>query len=158
MKRRKPLAFGETPFHKMTKKQLITVACQMYAALSRTRSQLAISKETDALINPHNTPYWGRSGMGGLALEMAVQALEAALFGYARENVYRAFFRYANDLLFDSTTYEIGSGWMVCTACKTMLGSRHNRRGMACREVFNSQCTGVLRPLTWDDLKPEDVS
>lgn len=158
MSRKKQLRFGETPFHKMTKKQLLIVACQMYAALSRTRSHVAMRKAADEY-NGNIGGYWGENGQGGIALAMAEQALYAAQAGYTSEAVYRSFFRYATDLLFDNSKYKIGSGWMVCPVCGTMLGARGDGttvEGQICKDAFpiqKGECPGVYRPLTWDDLR-----
>lgn len=88
-----------------------------------------------------DSPYWGLSGSGGNALEMGTQALEPyERNAKRRESIYRSFFRYAVDLLFDG----LGVGWKICDADGTML---------APGEHGCIQCKGPMRPITWEDLK-----
>jgi hypothetical protein len=137
----KKLKWGQTPFDKMTKKKLLLVAKTMYSALISARSALAI------LDYPKGNPYFGERGSGGRALEKAEQAYQLATSGHDSENVYRSFFRYADDLLFDCSVFEIGSNWYVCDKCKTMIGIRNNSDKTCI-------CGNEMRKMTWDDLKP----
>ena len=153
--RKKRLSWGQTPFHRMTKKQLLVHAMRMYSALESTRSALAISKH-----NESSHPYW-INGTGGRALEKAEQALQHVNKGFDMENVYRSFFRYGIDLLFDDTDkIGIKTKWGVCDKCDCMYGG--NNAGIEIGEPLKDtvgqpcitpNCDGVLRALTWGDLK-----
>lgn len=172
MPRKKQLKWGQTPFDRMTKKELTRHAQRMYSALSSCMSvigmqqamdrfQVAQAKgsDPDALSLDQLHPYWGCDGSGGRALEKARQALVLVDQPYDKEVIYTSFFRYADDLLFDGSQFNVVTGWVVCPKCGTMLGSRlkdsgKNRlEGKACSESGLSQCDGIFRPITWEDLK-----
>jgi hypothetical protein len=140
------LKWGQTPWDDMTKEELLREVQRMYAALSNANSVMKMARYGN-----ENSPFWGNEGTGGKALEMSRQILEP-LDRYG-EAIYRRFFRYAYDLLFDQTNFKIGFDWQVCPMCGVMLGSGHDE-GRPC-EMGKPGCTGIMRKLTWDDLKPD---
>jgi hypothetical protein len=157
MSRIKELKWGQTPFHRMTKKALVLTACRLYAAAVSARSVIGMDKAANEAMG-RNMAFYGTDGTGGRSLEMLEQALREAEKGYDQEDIYRSFFRYALDLLFDGSVYRIGKNWMVCPVCGTMLGGRGDGstvEGQVCHEAYGlarGKCEGVFRRLTWDDL------
>ncbi len=145
------LKWGQTPFDNLSREELLREVQRMFSALKSAKTVLSM-----AMLDNENSPYWDI----GIALEKVNQVVNGIYDKFDRESVYRVFFRYANDLLFDTSKYNIGTGWSVCPICGMMIGSdidgtRHD--GKICKEVIlgNSMCNGILRPLIWDDLKPE---
>ncbi len=155
--RKKSLKWGQTPWDKMSKEELLHEVWRMYSAMRALYSVVKMDRErSDAITITH---YFGRNGVGGNALEKGRQILEP-LFGQYKDgegDLYRSFFRYADDLLFDqSTGYTmIGGLWHVCPECGTMIGDNprgESSNGKPCH-MGKKDCKGIMRPLTWDDLK-----
>lgn len=122
----------------------------MYSAVVSLGSCMRVSRVS----NP-SSPYWSADGSGGRALLKADQ-IEAIKEKYYSEDIYRSFFRYADDLLFTG----VGFGWDVCPKCGTMVGAsggnKKRHTGLRCGDVIGfkqRECDGILRPLQWDDLK-----
>ena len=160
--RKKSLKWGETPWDNMGKDELLREVQRMYSA---ARSLYAIVR-MDADMREHfggNTVYFGKTGVGGAALEKGRQVIDALFERYkeGEGDVYSSFFRYADDLLFDTSTgYEfLRKEWHICTKCKTMLGENPRGKkllGARCSDVFGlKDCDGTYRLITWDDLKKE---
>ena len=150
------LRWGETPFTGLSPDELMRHCQRLYAACESMASCLAVSR---AGSSEHN-PYWGPGGAGGRALEQGEQALKAANAGIDKESIYRSFFRYARDLLFEPNgSTQIGFGWHVCSACGTMVGARGDKPGelIGRRCEWTTDCKGELRLITWDDLKPRET-
>lgn len=152
------LNWGETPWDKMTREELLREVQRMYAAVNAADSVLNLMR-IDENGNRREDGFWGKGGTAGRAHEMTRQIAEPLWNEYDREQMYDGFFRYANDLLFDrSTGYRIGFGWAVCPVCGDMYGETGDGRssiGRPCNEHLREDCPGVLRPLTWDDMQPE---
>jgi mannose/fructose/N-acetylgalactosamine-specific phosphotransferase system component IID len=78
---------------------------------------------------------------------------------YSSEDLYRSFFRYALDLLFEHKSgYRIGFGWAMCPVCDQMFGENAEGKpsaGTRCAEHLNKTCPGILRPIEWADLRTE---
>ena len=143
------LVWGETPWDSKSKEELLRDVQRMYDAIVAMNSCLHIIKYHD-----QQSPYWGPGGSGGRSLEMSRQVLAPIHAQYDESDIYRSFFRYATDLLFDqSMPIRTGSGWMICPVCGTMTGNpdRSPDIGEACRMTRN--CTGITRALILDDLK-----
>lgn len=139
------LNWGETPFDHMTPEAVLLNAKRMYSALVTLRSlakQLRLGNE--------QSPFWS-IGVGGSAIEKGEQAYAAVTGGFTEENIYRSYYRYADDLLFDTSKHPmIGSGWYVCATDGQMIGrSLAGDPPSSCRT-----CGGPMRPLIWDDLNP----
>ena len=152
MPKKRELNWGETPFDRMKQSDLRMVAVRLFSALGSARSALAMSQA----LGP-DSPYWGNDGTGGRALEKSDQALANVTKGFDEEEIYRCFFRYADDLLFDSSTFHIGSAWTVCPGCLVMVGDRSGKYvGKPCADFkFGKKgCDGVGRRLEWSDLAP----
>lgn len=153
--RPKTLTWGLTPFHYMARAELLEQAQRLYAAGTSMRSVLKIHEAAD----PH-APYWTQ-GTGGKALERGAQALTLAEQGYSSRDVYDAFYAYANDLLFSDNPakpdMEMRREWHICPKCGLIVGSvvGPSPNGKTHSEYMQwGPCDGIMRPFTWDDLKP----
>jgi hypothetical protein len=145
------LNYGETPWDDMTKEELLFEVWRMYSALVSSHTALAL------VSGPEPSPFWGRGGTqaGGGVGGAALDEIEMALGGLFeddvyREQIYRAFFRYANDLLFDPNH---GFRWMACDSCDNFIGPG-GRDAPLPTKCGTAKCKGApLRPLCWDDLR-----
>lgn len=148
------LKWGQTPWDNMSKEELLREVQRIYSAVSSLYGVVFMYSQ----INDPSGPYWSHRGVGGISLEKGRQILQPINDKYSDEDVYRVFYRYANDLLFDSSKYEIGSNWLVCPVCGDMWGTNgdHIKEGMKCTDGprRNTKCDGVLRKLEWSDLDP----
>ena len=152
MSRKRTLKWGETPFHHLSHDELLRTTERMYAAILSMNFALKMCDDGS------DAGFWGTEGSGGTALEKARQIIKPIHTAYSDEDIYRSFFRYANDLLFDRSTYKIGFGWVVCDTCKVMVGETvqgDSYLNHKCSEIFDyKKCPGTFRPLTWGDLAP----
>lgn len=146
-----PKPFGWTPFEDMSRDELVRQCQRLYAATSSLSYMGKMLRAGD-----EHGLYWA-VGSGGRALEMGEQALAAADANHAEEATYDTFYRYAVDLLFeDKPELALHSYWSVCPKCHDMLGSRRKAddcSGKVHKDVTMGQCDGVMRPLTWHDLR-----
>ncbi|HEJ2342242.1 TPA: hypothetical protein ACWLUJ_005759 [Pseudomonas aeruginosa] len=144
----KELEWGQTPFDECTREELIHHCARLYSATSALSSAAQMVQD--------KSRFWTQ-GSGAEALEKGRQALESARNGFDAENIYRAYFRYAGDLLFsEAPGLEIRTGWVVCPVCgqiASTFGGGSNS-GKMCSEILPGDCSGILRELSWDDLKP----
>lgn len=148
----KKLEWGQTPWDNLTREELLREVQRMASALQSANSVL---KMVEAVGSDH--PFW-TEGTGARAAAKVNQAL-FRLADYSSENVYRSFYRYADDLLFDrSTKPRIGWGWAVCPVCDQMIGEGTEGQsavGTPCASHLHNECAGILRAITWDDLQPK---
>jgi hypothetical protein len=150
---KKTLKYGQTPWDGLSREELLRELQRAYSAVVSTRSALRV------LARGKTDGYWSKRGTGGHAIAKAdrVVAIEAEYEG-GGETIWRAFFRYADDLLFDGLGYD----WDICPKCGTMLGrsqpNGERMTGKVCGEHFpaKNKCDGIMRPLTWDDMSPND--
>jgi hypothetical protein len=139
----KKLKWGETPFDKMDRAQLLLHCQRMYDACTGSRSLLRQFEWADP-----NSPFWGRKhGSGGRELAKLSDIVETIEATFDHESIYRAFFRYATDLLFP--TLGIGSRWHVCDKCGSMQGAACDGAVHLC-----VMCKSTMRPIVWADLSP----
>jgi hypothetical protein len=141
----KRLEWGETPFDKLSRDELLRHAQRMYNTVESMYSALRLSSHgrTDG--------FWGTEGTGGKAIEKGRQVLEPIHQEWEKEDIYRSFFRYATDLLFAKNEYRIGAGWGVCPKCGTMLGETLDGKTSIGNPCI--RCGETLRALSWEDLK-----
>lgn len=166
--RKKKLKWGQTPWDDMSREELLKTIWRLWVALDRSNGILqsmlfttCIQEGIDAK-SPQAfeaiSPYWGKEGMGGAALEMVRQAVDPIQNQVDGETMFRSFFRYADDLLFDQNGFcFIGSNWVVCPKCNCMYGSRRGDMvGKKCSDhpFGKEECGGVFRKLQWEDLRP----
>lgn len=148
----KELEWGCTPWDDMTKEELLREVQRMYSAITSASSVLAI------WANSQTSAYWGPEGVGGKASEKIRQVINHTESEYESEEIYRAFFRYADDLLFDCREVSLGAGWCVCPLCDRMFGRTiggDRAEGKKCGSIGGNACVGVLRPIIWEDLAPK---
>lgn len=148
------LEWGQTPWDGMSREELLRTVQRMYSTIRTCESHLLVQRSNQSSTYP-SSPYWGSYGSGGRAIAKCTQSLQDVRSRFDQESVYRAFFRYADDLLFEG----VGSGWGVCPECQGMYAGVPDRPtiGRLCCDVFpipgETACTGILRPISWDDLK-----
>ena len=152
------LKWGETPFHRMTHDELLVHAMRMYSALLTADSVMKLLSHGKTAADL----FWF-GGTGGVGLERAKQALAAVNDGFDEENIYRSFFRAGNDLLFEDGGQEaVKSKWAVCPKCNSSFaspgGPGEPYKDIAGEKCHLPKCDGILRPLTWEDFKPEDTA
>jgi hypothetical protein len=158
MAKEKELDWGETPFHKMSPDELLKVAIKMYDACVHAKSALALSSHRDP-----QSLFWTQ-GTGGIALEMCNQVVDPLEKQYGSENIWRAFYRPGNDLIWkDNGPLKLTTKWAICPECGNMIGTTLGREqenwGKKCVDAKNpfapKDCKGVLRPVKWLDLQPK---
>jgi hypothetical protein len=143
------LAWGQTPFDKLSRDELLRHCQRLYAACSAMHSDLSVMR-----VGHEHEIYW-ECGAGADAIEQGEQALAAVNKGFDKESIYRSFFRYARDLLFESKgKLHIGFNWFICDTCGIMR-SFVDKRPLAGKSC-DAECPGVFRAITWNDLKPSD--
>lgn len=169
---KKELEWGETAWDDLTREELLKEVWKMFSALQSANTVLL--QTVDARFLPFvdlsdgdytkarkaveklasEDLYWGQ-GTGATALTKVKQALSRAN-KYSSENIYRSFFRYADDLLFKRDTKRIGWGWVVCSKCGQMVGETLDGKsdlGKPCKYGVKD-CKGIYRRLKWSDLRP----
>lgn len=135
-----PLPFGKTPWDEMERPELLRTIQRFYSALTSSRSALCLTSHGETM------GFWGNRGSGRKAIIKCEEAL--APYEENSENIYRAFFRYANDLLFESP--HVGFRFGVCLKCGCSYADVEPPRV----PVSCESCGGKMRPLNWDDMKP----
>lgn len=146
----KKLKWGQTPFDKLSKKELLYLVKKMYSALNSVKSVLNIIKG-----NQSDSLFW-KEGSGYNVLEKVNLCIDPVIQEYNSEDIYHAYYRYANDLLFSR---ELGFNWVICSKCGSMIGNentleRQKRIGQKCKDVLHHSCDGTFREITWEDLQP----
>ena len=149
-KAQRELEWGQTPWDEMTWPELRREVQRLYSALESARGIMGQHR-----FAREHSPFWGPEGVGGRAWEKAQQALAVP---FTSESLYRSFYRYADDLLFeDRNGVQIGFGWVICPKCGTMRGvdaRRDKLIGTPCEHGV-PDCTGEVRALQWSDLQPK---
>lgn len=145
------LEFGETPWDKMDRESLLREVQRMYSAVSSLHSALSLCKGP---LGPNLGPYWKLYGSGGQALAKGDHIIASIEANYNCDEVYHAFFRYADDLLF---TRGMGFNWQICTKCRAMIGNK-DLEGKPCKDWLLPHCDGMMRPIQWSDLQPKPKS
>lgn len=131
------MRFGETPWDEMSRDGLLRLVQKQHSALITCASILHMSRA----INPDSTFWTSAQGTGFQALAKA----DSCLSDTDHEEIYRMFFRYADDLLFSPA---LGGNWMVCPEGH-FIGSY---------DVAPYICSihhVAVRPLEWSDLSPK---
>lgn len=146
---KRKLNWGETPWDDLSREELLREVQKLYSALDAARSVMTIVSKS----NPSG--FWRGTGSGRLAIEKCAQAQERARM-FDSESVYRSFFRYADDLLFEG----MGCDWVVCDRCEGMWSNiapeGKDLVGEPCRNCDRKGIDSPLRKITWDDLKPKE--
>jgi hypothetical protein len=148
--RRKTLKWGETPWDKMTREELMREVQRSYAAVEGAHGVL------DQLrFGTESNPFWSNEGVGGRAMSRLNAILDPIKAKY--NEVYHSFFRYATPLLFDEP-----NKWVVCPECGTMLKGLVGKEtsamvGSKCGDNMPGaakSCPGVMRWVEWSDMQP----
>lgn len=138
------LEYGQTPWDDMSREELLREMQRAYAAVDAARSALELS------VGSEPVPFWRAGGRGYRALEMCEAVVSRVERQFNSEDVYRAFFRYAVDLLFGP---EFGSGWRVCPKGH-MLGDTPTTEGARRSHRVCSLCDAPMRDIEWRDIQP----
>ncbi len=141
------LQWGETPWDNLSREDLLREVQRMYAAVLSADGALSLCRGNE------RGGFWSASGgTGGRALAKCELARAWVESEYDHENVYRAFFRYAVDLLFSP---ELGFGWTACDGCDVLTGPMDGKPivGQPCSECARQGRQSVRRPLEWRDLE-----
>jgi hypothetical protein len=151
----KDLEWGQTPWDDLSRDDLLREVRRMYAAIVALETVAKLCRVSDEA-----SPFWSMRGTGGRGLEHARQILQPLHAAYGSESIFRSYFRYAVDLLFDG----LGVEWAVCDVCGQMLGghlgadgSYKSVAGQPCASHLGRECSGILRPLKWEDLQRQDA-
>lgn len=139
------MKWGTTPWDDLPREELMREIKRMYSALEAAYGVMNLARLGDK-----HAPFWaGVDGSGRLALEKTNQVLRS--YKNRSDDIYRAFFRYADDLLFDG----LGRNWMVGD-CGDMI-TCHSVVGPVICPVCKQNGKGEvpMRRITWDDLKPQ---
>jgi len=145
------LEWGQTPWDSLSREELLREVQRYYAALTETASVLKQQRDADG-----GAPFWSIAcgGSGGMALAVAESVLKRVdTDDRQRESTFRAFFRYAYELLFPDVPHR--TRWAMCDTCGRMIGHPESRVGLACGSVTGAPCSGTMRAITWDDLAPK---
>jgi hypothetical protein len=146
----KELKWGETPFHKMSHEELLQYAIKTYPALLSAQNAMGMYYRIG------DQPFWQNIGAGGKAFKRVHEIIKDIHSEYDEENIYFSFYRYAYNFLFEESD---GWGtWYMCSKCGQMCSdSKEILSDKMCKDIFTySDCDGVMRKLTLDDLKPKE--
>lgn len=141
------LEWGETPWDNLTREELLREVQRYHSAHA---SAYGVMRQL-AMGSPH--PFWSE-GPGAKAMAKAEQVRER-LAGFNSELVYRSFFRYADDLLFEG----LGDNWRACDTCEVMfsrIGPPSRKNHLLCNDCKRKGIDSITREITWDDLKPKE--
>lgn len=143
------LKWGETPWDRLGREDLLREVQRMFSALQSAQAVILMARG-----NSPTEGFWGDGGTGGCAVAMVQHALRPhEETDEKREQLYRMFFRYADDLLFPDVP-GAGFGWMICDKCRTMTGAQPDGT-KATRCIGCEMRDGVVspvRPIEWRDL------
>jgi hypothetical protein len=146
---RTDLEWGQTPWDRLSREELLREVQRYYAALTETRSALAMQSNFAPAAS-----FWSVIGSGGFALAMANSVLSRVdADDQACESAFRSFFRYAYELLFPDVPQR--THWAICDTCGRMVGHPESRAGVLCASATGAPCTGTMRAFTWEDLAPK---
>lgn len=149
MTKGKELEWGQTPFDNMSRSELLVMVRRMYSAVASLNS----------VVNQYRHftpgPYWDQENTGGRALTKGTSVLESIHAEHDPDNIYRAYYRYADELLFPELVKE----WAVCSSCGSMVGLDSKSRsavGKKCTSLLGHtpKCPGIFRSLDLSDLRP----
>lgn len=143
--KRNVVEFGKTPWDDLDRNALLREVQRYYSAAKSAQGALK-----RLMYKREQEPFWSDSmGTGGIALEKLRQCF-ATIEDYDEDSIYGAFFRYADDLLFDSDQYAIGSRWQYCKRCKNFWGGVSDQSLPV--DTQCPQCHQEMEPLTWSHL------
>lgn len=135
MPRKRRLEWGETPWDKLSREELLIEVKRMCSAVASAEHALVMTRGTAT------DSFWGAEGSGGIAIEKCRQITDSIHVKFNESDIYRSFYRYADDLLFSG----VGRGWLVCETGHMVGGGKLD----VCR-----MCNTAFRPIEWRDLAP----
>jgi hypothetical protein len=146
----KELGWGQTPWDNLSREELLREVQRMWSCIVSVDTCLKLNKLNNAYENGGICSSYWTCGTGYEALNKTSYIINKIKKDYDLEDVYRAFFRYADDLLFE----KVGVNWYCCPKCRMMIGNRNMLENMICKEhTLSINCDGILRKFCWDDLR-----
>lgn len=145
------LEWGQTPWDQMTRAELQLQVQRLYSATVALNNAL----QTVSQMSGRDPYFSDPKAAGTAALEKGRQAITAAEGNFESGNVFEAFFRYADDLLFEA---PIGHGWMLDETGRMVALSREHSiiyHNAAANTAGLPHLHGYVRRLTWADLEPK---
>jgi len=140
------LNWGETPFTHMDVDELRLHAARLYAALELAHSRLTLVQEIVDADGTNRHP-----NVFERPLSAARQALMAVRIGYPQEAIYRNFFRYASQMLFEPHSPAVTTLWLC-----HVDGSDDSLRGVTpdqYQEIMAGPEKDVYRLMTLADFE-----
>lgn len=107
------LQWGESQFAHMSKEELVPLVEMMYMAISSADWVLTCLHR----LHPESG-YW-TVGAGARAKERTSQVLDAVELLHDHDDAYRAFFRYADSVMFKRSPSN--PPWFICDRCLNMI-------------------------------------
>lgn len=127
--------WGQTPWENLTKEELILECARMWSVIVLAQPVM----DRCGCISGGGVP---------LALTRAEQVLDDVP---ESDSIYRAFFRYADSLLFPA-----GPEWKICDNCESLWAGRQSPDPGYCHMCkVTRKGEFSLRPLTLADLRPQ---
>lgn len=141
----KELQFGQSPFDTLTREELILHCERLYRATKSLHSSLSQAQEFD----PENPYFADRDGLGNRAIEKGRQAMAPIEENYSQEDLYRAYERYIDPLIFENTsTTEVAVPWYICHGCKRMVSTPNPTPDLA--QHHTGGCQSAYELLTYE--------
>ncbi len=141
------LKYGQTPWDRLSRKELLLLLCRYHSALSSAASCLRMSR-----VGSEDHPYFGPDGSAGHAIAKAdfIMRLAGEDMDAGSEKIYRQFFRSATSVLFPGVPLNRGlSPWYICETCGQMLSGSVDPPSRLCK------CDGAWRPFRMSDIRPD---
>lgn len=145
------LRYGQTPWDRLSRTELLLMVCRYHDALSSAASCLRVMRCQD-----DNSPYWALpGGEGGRALAKwdFLDTISSQNSDTAHEKIYRAFFRSAGRVLFPGVNLGGWHKWWICEACGQMSATADTFDGKPKRPCHCSD--SEWRPFRLSDIRPD---
>jgi hypothetical protein len=144
---KRKLRWGETPFDRMDRAELLRFARRAYAALDSARSALSIIRGPC----DERDPFWGAGGTGGDALSYCRIVLTP--FEKDADDIYRFYFRPAGSLLWPELPKS--ETRLICDNCGQWIAQRGSTLDLAHPAFLMKQgCPPEMRQMTLADVAP----
>lgn len=146
MRNVKRLKYGQTPWDRLTKKELLLMVCRYHSALSSAASCLWMMHSENV--------YWSVKGSGGRALAKAdfLRNISGEDSDLGAEKIYRSFFRYTDEVLFPGLALDTLGPWQICDTCgamvKVIIGGSPSHFG-------STKCSGHFREFRMEDIRKD---
>lgn len=145
-------------------KQALERAKKIHKRSKRKEILLAVYALLQGILSAYNVSFKIMEGSNALVLQAQLRS-HLLPKDHDRENLYRNFFRYAIDFLFEDREVSIRPAWTVCPTCNAVSANAYFDKprklipGSVHKDVsrIHPDCDGVLRAYTWKDLNRPDL-